>query len=153
MSVIFELSYPDAAWRDIMSDMDALAARAAGSLPEALFPDEENEISLVLMDDAGVQALNRDYRNKDKPTNILSFPAVNALGLLGDIVLARETIVAEADAAGKALPDHLSHLIIHGVLHLLGYDHIEASEAEAMEAIEITALAKLGIANPYVLTA
>ena len=153
MSVVFECACPDLGWRDVMADIEAVAVQAAAALPAQLFPQGESEVSLVLMDDAGVKRLNHDYRGQDKPTNILSFPAVQAPGLLGDIVLARETVTAEAEASGKTMPHHLSHLIIHGLLHLLGYDHIAADEAEVMEAIEITALAKLGIANPYVLQA
>jgi len=150
---VFDVSKADPLWDDVNIDIPALAQRAASALPAHVLPDEGvQEISLVLMDNDGITALNRDYRNADKPTNVLSFPTLNAPGLLGDIVLARGIIMAEAKGGGKRLEDHLTHLIIHGILHLLGYDHIDAAEAEAMEMIEIQALAKLGIANPYVLT-
>jgi len=152
-AIVFDVSKVDALWDEIDIDMPALAQRAAAALPAHVPPNGVQEISLVLMDNDGIAALNRDYRSKDKPTNVLSFPTVNAPGLLGDIVLASGVIMAEAQGAGKRLEDHLTHLIIHGILHLLGYDHIDAATAEAMEAIEIQALAKLGIANPYVLTA
>jgi len=152
-AIVFDVSKVDALWDEIDIDMPALAQRAAAALPAHVPPNDVQEISLVLMDNDGIAALNRDYRSKDKPTNVLSFPTVNAPGLLGDIVLASGVIMAEAQGAGKRLEDHLTHLIIHGTLHLLGYDHIDAAKAEAMEAIEIQALAKLGIANPYVLTA
>ena len=115
--------------------------------------NEPSEVSLVLTDDAAVQILNRDYRGKDRPTNVLSFPVVNAPGLLGDIVLSRETLVREAKIGEKAVHDHLTHLIIHGLLHLLGYDHETERDAVVMEALEVQALAKLGIANPYILKA
>lgn len=119
------------------------------------------EISVKLTDDAEVQALNRDYRGKDAPTNVLSFPMVQRdlletldLGddgeeLLGDIVLARETCAREAEEKGIALADHVAHLIVHGVLHLLGYDHMVEHEAEAMEALETRALAAMGLPDPY----
>ncbi len=154
MSLIkFDVITQDAAWEGLGLDAAALALRVAHSLPAEVIPPNKQEVSLVLTDDASIRALNRNYRSKDKPTNILSFPTIEAPGLLGDIILARETIIAEAQRADKRLPDHLTHLIIHGLLHLLGYDHIQAQEADIMEAIEIKALAKLGIANPYVLKA
>jgi probable rRNA maturation factor len=119
------------------------------------------EISVRLTSDAEVHSLNKAYRDKDKPTNVLSFPMLEAeeLGalasaqfpeiLLGDIVLAQGVCAAEAADKGIALADHATHLIVHGALHLLGFDHMDEMEAEAMEALEIAALAGLGIANPY----
>lgn len=120
------------------------------------------EISVKLADDAEVQALNAAYRNKDKPTNVLSFPMLQpgfmeATGmaddgeiLLGDVVLAHETCVAEAAEKAVTLDHHVLHLIVHGVLHLLGYDHVEhEDQAREMEAMETRALASLGIADPY----
>ena len=122
------------------------------------------EISLRLTDDEEVRALNRDYRQKDKPTNVLSFPMVqpdlletvtqnsdDGEVLLGDIVLAHGVCAAEAAERGIAIETHATHLIVHGVLHLLGYDHIDDREAEAMEAIETDALASLGIDDPYLI--
>lgn len=119
------------------------------------------EVAVRLTDDAEVHALNRDFRGKDKPTNVLSFPQVQAdllatLSnsddgeiLLGDIVLARETCAREAEEKGIALADHATHLIVHGALHLVGYDHMDDASAAAMEALEVKALASLGLANPY----
>ncbi len=111
------------------------------------------EISIVLADDAFVRELNRTWRNIDAPTNVLSFPADDDDGqgpcLLGDVVLAYETIAREADAAGKPMLDHVTHLIIHGTLHLLGFDHEDEQEATEMEALETAILARLGIADPY----
>lgn len=153
MSLIFDVSMPDENWRDIIENIEACAVRAAAALPVNLHPKDPHEISLLLTSDVTIQKLNREYRGKDSPTNVLSFPVVNAPGLLGDIVLARETIMKEAQESGKALTDHVTHLIIHGVLHLLGYDHIVDAEAEIMEEIEVKALEKLGIANPYILEA
>lgn len=116
------------------------------------------EIGVVLADDAFVRALNRDYRGRDKPTNVLAFAALDGARpspppgaplLLGDIVIAFETVTAEAKAQGKRLGDHLSHLVVHGTLHLLGHDHATAAEAAAMERLEAEALAGLGVADPY----
>ena len=153
MTPIFDVSMLDKKWQDIVTDIDALAAAAAQALPDMIWPETSHEVSLVLTDDGGIRALNLDYRGKDMPTNVLSFPVVNAPGLLGDIILARETIISEAQTSGKLTIHHVSHLIIHGLLHLLGYDHITDIDASKMEAIEIAALAKLGIANPYILKA
>jgi probable rRNA maturation factor len=118
------------------------------------------ELSIVLSDNDNVQDLNRDYREKDKPTNVLSFPALDSEGPgflvlepgplhLGDIILAYGVVEAEAKDQNITFEDHLSHLIIHGVLHLIGFDHIDDDEAEEMEAVEITILSDFGIANPY----
>jgi probable rRNA maturation factor len=119
------------------------------------------EVSVRLTDDAEVHTLNRDFRGKDKPTNVLSFPQVqgdlleglansdDGEILLGDIVLARETCALEAEEKGISIVDHATHLIVHGTLHLVGYDHMDDVSAAAMEALEVKALASLGIANPY----
>lgn len=128
-------------------DCAALAARAVAAGATQLDNPRAGELSLVLSDDAQVQALNRDYRGKDAPTNVLSFPQDGPL--LGDIILARETLVREAEAKGVSFDAHLTHLILHGWLHLQGFDHVKTTEAEVMESIEIAALATLGIDNPY----
>lgn len=119
------------------------------------------EVAVRLTDDAEVQRLNRDFRGKDKPTNVLSFPQVQAdllesldnsddgEILLGDLVLARETCAREAEEKGVSLADHATHLIVHGTLHLVGYDHMDEVGATAMEALEVKALASLGVGNPY----
>lgn len=119
------------------------------------------EVAVRLSDDAEVQTLNRDYRGKDKPTNVLSFPmfapdAVATLAdqaademLLGDIVLAAETVAREAGEKRISVADHATHLIVHGLLHLLGYDHDDEGQAEHMEALETRALATLGVGDPY----
>ncbi|MBL8628117.1 MAG: rRNA maturation RNase YbeY [Rhodospirillaceae bacterium] len=113
------------------------------------------EISLVLSTDARVRVLNRDYRGKDKPTNVLSFPAADDAGLmsdvlmLGDIVLALQTTQKEAKAENKPFKAHTAHLVVHGVLHLLGYDHELERDALKMERMERLILADLGIADPY----
>jgi probable rRNA maturation factor len=110
------------------------------------------EISIVLCDDAFIAELNRKWRRLDKPTNVLSFPSGGAIAsapVLGDIVIAFETAAKEAAEAEKPLRDHVAHLLAHGFLHLIGYDHVADADAEAMEAMERDVLARLGIADPY----
>ena len=110
-------------------------------------------MAVALIDDRAMRKLNRTYRGKDKPTNVLSFPAGEAgegkTRALGDIAIALGTVKREARAQGKALGDHVTHLMVHAVLHLLGYDHESDPDAEHMEALERKALAALGIADPY----
>lgn len=141
-------------------DADWLAERAALAALGAAYDDEEGpaELSIVLADDELVHRLNREYRGKDKPTNVLSFALTEAEEpepedgmpvMLGDIILAYETIAREASEQRKNLKDHMTHLVMHGVLHLLGYDHETDDEAEEMEALETRLLATLGIADPY----
>lgn len=111
----------------------------------------ELTVRLVAADES--QALNRDYRGRDKPTNVLSFPFESPPGivlpLLGDLVICHPVVVDEAAEQAKRLGDHYAHMVVHGTLHLLGYDHLEDDEAEAMEALERDILAELGIADPY----
>ncbi|MCX7304049.1 MAG: rRNA maturation RNase YbeY [Hyphomicrobiales bacterium] len=117
--------------------------------------DAPCELGVVFTDDAHIRALNAAWRAKDKPTNVLSFPAFKLSPgdtlppLLGDIVLAAQTVSREAELEGKPLGHHISHLVIHGLLHLLGHDHEEEGEADRMEALERTALARLAIPDPY----
>ena len=109
--------------------------------------DEKAEVSLVLADDAFVQNLNKQYRHKDKPTNVLSFE--NEGLLAGDIVVAYQTTLREARAQGISFRAHLAHLLTHGTLHLQGYDHLTDKQAQKMEKLEVQLLAKLGYQNPY----
>jgi probable rRNA maturation factor len=139
-----------------LADIDALALRAVEAAIAVTGEARQAavELSLLLTDDAGVRELNRTWRGLDKPTNVLSFPgsglsSPDGIRHLGDIALAYETIAREAADEHKSLADHVMHLIVHGSLHLLGLDHEADNEAEAMEALEIAALARLGVANPY----
>ena len=151
----------DPVWGDAV-DWEALAAAAAGAAaqvaPEIAHP--EMLVSVVFADDDEVHALNRQWRAKDKPTNVLSFPMLSrdevlranmdAPAMLGDLILAHGVCVREAAEKGVSPADHTSHLIVHGLLHLAGYDHETGEvEAEEMEALERKALALLGLADPY----
>lgn len=161
------ISIEDASWSKLAPDAARVLRRAArDALAQAKRDGWKgsrvgHEISFVLTDDKRMRGLNRSYRGKDKPTNVLSFAALDADApgaaapepgmpwLLGDVVLASGVIAREAKAQRKSVAHHLTHLAVHGVLHLLGYDHEQDRDAEAMEALEIAALARMGIANPY----
>lgn len=117
-------------------------------------PDDERlELTIRLVGSAESQALNRDYRGKDKPTNVLSFPFENPPGmtlpLLGDLIICHDIVAQEASEQHKSLTHHYAHMVIHGTLHLMGYDHIDEQEAEEMEQIERELLASLDIPDPY----
>ncbi len=134
----------------------SLAERAVGAAADRACPDLEPgaEVSLLFTDDSRMRRLNLRYRGKDRPTNVLSLPAARLLvgrigPLLGDIVLAAETVRGEAKAQELAESDHLTHLIVHGFLHLIGYDHEGDAEALVMEGLETAILNDLGIADPY----
>ncbi len=136
------------------------AAMAVSGAAARAYAARDTEISLVLADDATLRRYNRDYRGIDKPTNVLAFAAADAPRapggseaegqlLLGDVLLARETLAREAEEQGKRPADHLCHLVVHGVLHLLGQDHQSEGEAQIMERLEVAALGRLGVADPY----
>jgi probable rRNA maturation factor len=144
----------DEAWR-ALGDIEAAAARAASAAAAKIPLAAGREAALMLSCDAEVRKLNAEFRGQDKPTNVLSFPASPLPGFpadeapLGDIVIARETVLREAAEEGKRPLDHLAHLTVHGLLHLAGFDHETAEEASAMEALERDILASIGIADPY----
>ena len=152
----------EAAWPP-EPDLQEIAGRVLGAaacflereegqpFPEAGAP----EISLVFTGDAAIRAINAEWRGQDKPTNVLSFPAFPLTPgkmpgpMLGDIVFAGETLAREAAELGKSFDDHLAHLMVHGFLHLFGYDHMDDGEAEEMEGLETRILATLGLSDPY----
>ena len=143
---MIEVEIEDEAWTAAVPDAVAVVERAATVALGAV----EGDVVVLLTDDAAIHDLNLRFRDRDRPTNVLSFPAAeSAAPHLGDLVLALGVCAAEAAAQGKSLADHLTHLTVHGVLHLLGRDHVEEVEAEAMEAEERTLLASLGVADPY----
>ncbi len=152
------------AWLEAVSDPERLCRRAvAAALTVAPAAAPPGEVGVLLADDATVRELNRRYRGVDRPTNVLSFPAADAAGStpapaaggdeeampLGDVVLALETVAREAAERGVSVADHLTHLVVHGTLHLLGHDHGTDAEAATMEALETAVLAALGVADPY----
>ncbi|WP_201722807.1 rRNA maturation RNase YbeY [Caulobacter sp. BP25] len=140
----------DEAWTSGAEDVEALVWRAAQAVLDAHEDIEGQGIVILLTDDDSVQALNRDFRQKDYATNVLSFPSPpNPEGQIGDIALAYGVCAREAAEQGKPLAHHLQHLVAHGVLHLLGYDHEGDDEAEAMEALEREILAGLDVPDPY----
>ena len=142
--------------------LQAMAERVLGDAADFLvtelsqpFPAMQPELSLVFTDDASIREINAEWRQQDKPTNVLSFPAFPlAPGgmpgpMLGDIIIARETVEREAADLDKSLDEHLTHLLVHGFLHLFGYDHMNDAEAEVMEGLETRILARLGLSDPY----
>jgi probable rRNA maturation factor len=152
--------WPDGAWNELAwtAVQRTILATPHGGIATL---DAVIEVSVRLADDGDVQALNRQYRAKDKPTNVLSFPMVqpdlietlansdDGEILLGDIILAHATCAREADDRGVSLEAHATHLIVHGTLHLLGYDHLQDEEADHMESLEREIMARLGLHDPY----
>lgn len=149
-----DISVDAGAWPD-EERLNWLVGRAAAATLAEVSARGHSELSVVFSDDAHIQALNAEWRGKDNPTNVLSFPAFPlSIGdplppLLGDVVLAAETVAREAALEEKPLESHITHLVVHGLLHLLGHDHEIDAEAEAMEAVERAALARLAIPDPY----
>ena len=141
-----------AAWRKAVPGLATLARRVAAAAHAAAQADGAaalaGETAILFARDADIQPLNAQYRGKDKPTNVLSFPGIEGGG---DVILALETVVKEAEIQRKTVPDHTAHLIAHGILHLMGYDHEQGrAEARRMERLERLVLSGLGIADPYV---
>lgn len=134
-----EISIDDDAWLSLSNLKDSM---------NKVIKDEE--FSILLTNDDHIQQLNRDFRDKDKPTNVLSFPGDEDDDYLGDIAISYQTLVQEAEEQEKDFYHHFIHMLIHGLLHLQGYDHETDEEAEEMEALEIEILADIGIENPYI---
>lgn len=133
------------------ADAEAVIRRALTHAAKST-AQREAEVAILLTDDSAIREINRQWRDQDKPTNVLSFPAGPAgkdSAHLGDIVIAYETLAREAAADNKPFADHLAHLVIHGYLHLLGYDHVSDADAARMERLETALLEQLGIADPY----
>lgn len=165
MNHAVDIAFEDPRWES--AGLQTLADRAAAATLAHLGIASGAEIVLLACDDARISVLNGDFRDKPAPTNVLSWPseergARDEGGMpsppqpdpdgtleLGDIAIAFDTCAAEAAAAGKTLPDHACHLIVHGILHLLGYDHVRDGDATVMEQLEIEILGKLGLDDPY----
>jgi probable rRNA maturation factor len=147
---VISVEVEDGSWTHDLPDVEALVQRAAEAALAQQEGGGEADIAVLLADDDTVADLNTRFRGQAKPTNVLSFPAAeSARPHLGDIALAHGVCAGEATAQGKSLSDHLAHLIVHGVLHLLGYDHEADAEAEDMEGLERDILARLGVPDPY----
>ena len=139
-----EFQVEEAAWFDRLPDIERLLEDAAAAV------EADGAADILLTTDEAVRRLNARFLGKDKPTNVLSFPAPpNPFGQLGDVALALGVCEREAREQGKPLADHVRHLLVHGLLHLLGYDHQVDAEAEAMESLERSVLARLGVPDPY----
>ncbi|MEM9469567.1 MAG: rRNA maturation RNase YbeY [Pseudomonadota bacterium] len=156
-----DISLQDPQWEAIPDVYNLVKKSVETTLETAPLPRQAQnknlEVSIVLANDDLAQVMNRDYRQKDKPTNVLTFASIDDDTPqpgddfhLGDVILAFETIDRESQEQGKFINDHLSHLAIHGTLHLLGYDHIEEDDANTMETLEIRILERFGIQNPYI---
>ncbi len=149
--ITLDILKPHDAWPECGELIDRAIEAALPHVRDEI--PQEIEISVVLMSDAQIRELNRDHRGMDKPTNVLSFPLNEPHAILentlGDIILALEIIQREAKAQEKSFETHLTHLVLHGFLHLIGYDHENDDDAEEMEALEILILSELGIKNPY----
>lgn len=152
--IAIDLTVEAGAWPPQI-ELEAIARKAADCVLAEVTPTGQAELSIIFSDDTRIKALNSGWRGKDKPTNVLSFPAFPHTGgkrlspMLGDVVMAAETVAREAAEEAKPLADHIAHLIVHGILHLIGYDHETDPEAEEMEATERRVLARMGIPDPY----
>lgn len=151
MTIAIDIAVEHEAWNGL-GEVEACVERAVAAALDVAGSADGAELSVVLAGDAFVRDLNARWRGKDAPTNVLSFPAA-APPMLGDIVVAYETSARESEAAGRPLADYLSHLVVHGVFHLVGHDHEDDAEADEMERLESLALARLGIASPYAVAA
>lgn len=156
-----QISVEEGSWPDeetLLSQSERVIGTAARYLAKTEgqpFPETPPELSLLFTDDASIRTINAEWRGQDKPTNVLSFPAFplepgDMPGpMLGDVILAYETLQREAAEMGKPFDEHLTHLLVHGFLHLFGYDHMETDEAEEMEGLETRILGELGLSDPY----
>lgn len=155
MTVHYDMAINADGWRNEETLRQLVDGVLQATLLELGFDNIDSELSLVFTNDADIREINAKWRHIDKPTNVLSFPAFALQPgqepgeILGDIVIARETVEREAAEEDKSFDDHLSHLVVHGLLHLMGYDHQNDDEAEQMEALERKILASLGISDPY----
>lgn len=160
MTLDIDISIEAGRWDDVPNAVSLVEQAIRAALTKTAPDLAVGAVSVLLTDDAAVRILNREWRGKDNPTNVLSFPSDDPLDgplapdmpppQIGDIALAYETVCREAAEQGKQVTHHITHLVVHGTLHLLGYDHEDEDEAEDMEATEAAILAGFGIANPYI---
>ncbi len=160
-SINHDILIEDDAWNTALPGHGSLISLALDKTlhrVEALDAAQDLEISITLTNDDAIRILNRDYRGKDKPTNVLSFPQIDwdnegfeiePFVMLGDIVISIETIIRESEEQDKRLQDHFMHMLVHSILHLCGHDHEQDTEAQTMESLEVLILEDMGIKNPY----
>ncbi|WP_443748964.1 rRNA maturation RNase YbeY [Asticcacaulis solisilvae] len=155
MEPLIDIEIEDDGWLDVLPDAQDVVETGVAAALAAVEIEGQADVVVLLCNDAEMRELNREYRKKDKATNVLSFPAPKAMRVkgvlehLGDVALGLETCVREAQEQGKTLKNHVMHLSVHGTLHLLGYDHMTDEEAEEMESLERDILAGLGVPDPY----
>lgn len=146
-SNVIEVLTEDDCWHNSIPDVEQFTKNIVNAVLEEFEPPF-GALDILLCNDARIHELNQQWRGQDKPTNVLSFEAIDD-NVLGNIAIAHDYCLREAQAQHKAFKDHITHMIVHGVLHLVGYDHIDDDEAAEMEALEVEILGKLGINNPY----
>jgi len=155
MEPLIDIEIEDDGWLDVLPDAQTVVEAGVAAALAAVEIEGQADVVVLLCNDAEMRELNREYRKKDKATNVLSFPAPKAMRVkgvlehLGDVALGLETCVREAEEQGKTLKNHVMHLSVHGTLHLLGYDHMTDEEAEEMESLERDILEGLGVPDPY----
>ncbi len=150
MNLELNVVVQEPAWRAAVKDVESLVADAVIAARAVMGDASDSPLSVVLADDARIKELNIAYRGKKEATNVLAFPARQGPEPeLGDVILALETVVKEAESSGLPLRDRVAHMVVHGYLHLAGYDHQSEKEADVMENLERQALARLGVADPY----
>jgi probable rRNA maturation factor len=159
MSLSVNIDIEQASWSAAIPDLEQITRETAQSAWNRVCTKGNDEVSILFSNDDTLRDLNRRFRGKDKPTNVLSFPCANAPAMppmmprnLGDIAISFETVSAEAARDDKPLQDHIRHMIVHGLLHLLGHDHETDREAEAMESLERDILLVFGVSDPYLCT-
>ena len=155
MEPLIDIEIEDDGWLDVLPDAQNVVETGVAAALAAVEIEGQADVVVLLCNDAEMRELNREYRKKDKATNVLSFPAPKAMRVkgvlehLGDVALGLETCMREAEEQGKSLKNHVMHLSVHGTLHLLGYDHMTDEEAEEMESLERDILEGLGVPDPY----
>jgi len=155
MEPLIDIEIEDDGWLDVLPDAQNVVETGVAAALAAVEIEGQADVVVLLCNDAEMRELNREYRKKDKATNVLSFPAPKAMRVkgvlehLGDVALGLETCMREAEEQGKTLKNHVMHLSVHGTLHLLGYDHMTDEEAEEMESLERDILEGLGVPDPY----
>lgn len=148
--ISIDVNIMEQGWKTAIPGLSKLCDTIVHRASTVVSGEHNGDVSIALTNDAHMTTLNRDFRNQHKPTNVLSFPDAGPAPILGDIAISLETVRTEANEQGKTLVDHFTHMLVHGFLHLLGYDHVSDAEADIMESLEIKILSAMNIDNPYV---